>query len=121
MALVWAVVIFVALGHLWIGYRRAAMRSWRQLGAALAVLLAGALVCQLIGEGKTGGYLAGIIGFMMMLLLLIAAGSLALGGLIRLGLEAAGRPRLTVVALPWWDLAVVGTFAALAIGFSAAE
>lgn len=121
MAIIWLILAVTVAGCATLGALRAAARSFGALAGGLALLLAAAGACYLIGDAKTGGYLAGIVGALFCLLLLIAAGALALG--------AAGRwlwdrwkpsePRPRPAGN--WDLWLIGVFAALAVGLSAAE
>ncbi|WP_323717059.1 hypothetical protein [Paracoccus aminovorans] len=121
MEIVWLIVAVAVALTASIGAIRAAARSWAPLALQLALLLGSAGACYLIGDAKTGGYLAGIIGALLCLLMLIAAGGLALG--------AAGRwlwDRLrpaTAGASPAaaWDVWVIGGLAALAVLLSALE
>ncbi|MCV2447978.1 hypothetical protein [Paracoccus sp. DMF] len=121
MEIVW--LIAAATVALTAGIRalRAAARSWRGLALELGLLLGAAATCFLIAESKTGGYLPGLAGVLMYLLMLIAAGGLATG--------AAGRwlyARLTpspVRPAPAaaWDLWLIGAVSALAVLLSAME
>ena len=84
-------------------------------------LLVAAGICAMIGEGKTGGYLAGIVGFLLSMALMALAAGVALGGLLTLPLArgANGRPK---AAPPInWDLWFMGFLALMAMAFSAAE
>lgn len=121
MEIVWLIVAVAVALTASIGAIRAAARSWVPLALQLALLLGSAGACYLIGDAKTGGYLAGIIGALLCLLMLIAAGGLALG--------AAGRwlyGRLSpgpVKAPPAgsWDVWLLGVLAVLAVLGSAVE
>ena len=100
-------IALVVLWSVWTGATRMAARSFRPLLTALAVLLAGAGACWLIGAQKTGHEYAGLSGTLACMLLLLAAGSLAFGAALR-GLHGATRRRLPAdpVALlqPAWDV-----------------
>lgn len=121
MEIVWLVTAATLALTATIGALRAGARSWRPLALDLALLLASAGACHLIGQSKTGGFLAGIVGLLLSLLMLIAAGGMAAG--------AAGRwvwdRRKSAIAKATpamnWDLWVIGAFAALALGLSALE
>ncbi|MDF3855383.1 hypothetical protein ACDP63_09905 [Paracoccus sp. P2] len=123
MIAAWLIVLVTVALAAAIGIRRAAARSFRVLGAELALLLGAAWLCYLIGDGKTGGgYLAGIIGALLSLLLLIAAGGLVAGALLRWIYDRL-RPTAGMRA-PFarpWDIVGLGCFAALAVILSALE
>ncbi|MFV0293411.1 MAG: hypothetical protein ACK5II_09455 [Paracoccus sp. (in: a-proteobacteria)] len=65
-----------------IGYRRIREGYWADLIAMVSILLS-ATSCWLVATSKTGYFLAGLLGFAMMFLMLMIAGSIAFGG--RLG------------------------------------
>ncbi|MFT4012946.1 MAG: hypothetical protein QM682_05975 [Paracoccus sp. (in: a-proteobacteria)] len=121
MVLVWLIIAVTVAATAWIGAARMAARSLGPLVLELAVLLGAAGLCYLIGESKTGGFVAGIIGALCSLLLLAAAGGVALG--------AAGRwlydrlrpsdpgPRPAF----GWDLWVVGLLSLAGVALSAME
>ncbi|WP_199259764.1 hypothetical protein [Paracoccus binzhouensis] len=121
MELVWLIVAVTVILTATIGALRAAARSLAPLALQLALLLGAAGLCYLISGTRTGGYLAGIIGALLCLLMLIAAGGLALG--------AAGRwlyGRLSGASVRpapgfAWDCWLLGAFAALAVLLSALE
>lgn len=122
MMVAWLIVLVTVALAAAIGILRAGARSFRVLGGELALLLGAAWLCYLIGDGKTGGYLAGIIGALLSLLLLIAAGGLAAGALLRWVHDRLRPP--PVLRAPFsqpWDIVGLGCFAALAVVLSALE
>ncbi|MDQ7260914.1 hypothetical protein NM680_03755 [Paracoccus sp. PS-1] len=122
MEIVWLVIGVTLAATLWFGAARMGARSFGVLGAGLAVLLGSAGLCWLIGEAKTGGYLAGIVGMLLCLLMLIAAGGVLAGTLLRWLYERLSPPAPPRAALrPAWDLMGLGAFAALAVILSAVE
>lgn len=136
MATVWLIVALVVALGLWLGWRRAMARAWVALFPGLALLLVSAGGCYLIGQGKTGGFLAGIVGTLLSILLLILAGALASGaaaGWVNLRLRAASRlpdrsqpPSTTTTQPPdasvrSWDMWLLGLIALAALLLSLAE
>ncbi len=121
MEVVWLVVALTVALTATIGVLRASACSWRPLALQLALLLGSAGLCYLIGEGKTGGYLAGIIGALLCILMLIAAGGLALGVVGRwlFGRLSPSDPRQPPAAN--WDMWLLGGAAGLAVVLSALE
>lgn len=118
------VVALVVLWSVWTGASRVGARSFRPLLAALAVLLAGAGACWLIGAQKTGQEHSGLLGTLAAMLLLLAAGSLAFGAALR-GLHDATRRRAPAEPAapmrPAWDIRGLCALAALAVTASLAE
>ncbi|MEF9604906.1 hypothetical protein O4J55_22310 [Paracoccus sp. PXZ] len=122
MEIVWLIVAATLAVTLWFGAGRMASRSFGVLAAGLAALLASAGLCYLIGDSKTGGYLAGIVGALLCLLMLIAVGGVLAGALLRWLYEQLRPPVPPRAALrPAWDLMGLGAFAALAVILSAVE
>ncbi|WP_207100313.1 hypothetical protein [Paracoccus shandongensis] len=74
-------IALVVLWSVWTGATRMAARSFRPLLAALAVLLAGAGACWLIGAQKSD--YSALFATMIALLPLLAAGSVAFGAALR--------------------------------------
>lgn len=116
------IVALVAGMAAWFGAARAAARSWAALGFGLIMLLAAAGICWIIAEGKTGGFLAGIVGAVFTLLSLIAAGAVVAGAALRLIHEwryppAGDRPAST----GWLGVLGVGLYSGLAVLLSALE
>lgn len=100
MILSYLVIALVVLWSVWTGATRVVSRSFRPLLAGLAALLGGAGACWLIGMQKTGGGYQGLLSMLLALLLLLAAGSLILGALLR-GLHDLTRRRVpTELAAP---------------------
>ena len=90
----------VVLSGVWTGATRMAARSFRPLLAALAALLGGAGACWLIGAQKTGDVHAGLLGTLLALLLLLAAGSVAFGAALRWVHDATRR---RIASDPGWS------------------
>lgn len=111
-------IALVVLWSVWTGANRMAARSFRPLLAALAVLLAGAGACWLIGAEKTGHEYAGLLGALMALLLLLAAGSVAFGAALR-GLHDATRRQVAADPAgplrPAWDIWGLCALSAIAV------
>lgn len=108
----------------WCAARRIAARSYAPLIATLVALLAGAGLCAAISSAKTGGFLPGIVGFLLGCLLLSLAGGSLLGAVLRLvwrGLRhedpAAAPPAMT----PAWDLIGFSALSLIAVVLSAME
>lgn len=121
MEIVWLIVAVVVVLTASLGVLRAAARSWGALALELALLLGAAGACYLIGESKTGGYLAGIIGLLLCLLLLIAAGGLAAGAAGRWIADRLNPGSVKAPPAGDWDIWVLGLMALVALGLSAAE
>ncbi|RJL11884.1 hypothetical protein [Paracoccus siganidrum] len=124
---VFAVPAVLALLAAWSGWVRVAARSFGWLLGALAVFGLGAIVCWVISEGKTVGYLAGIVGIIMMILMGVGAAGMVVGALLRWGYElfqrhVAGRPvtRHASFAKPW-DVIAFAIVAGIAVMLSAIE
>lgn len=121
MEIVWLIVAVTVALTATIGVLRAAARSWALLALQLAMLLASAGSCYLIGESKTGGFLAGIVGALCCILLLIAAGGVVLGAAARWFWDwlhpASARPAPVV----HWDVWLLGAISALGVVLSAME
>lgn len=111
----------------WAGWARAASHGFGGLLGGLAVFGLGALVCWIISEGKTGGYLAGIVGIVMMMLMGVGAAGMVVGALLRWGYElfqrhVAGRP--VTPHAPFgkpWDVIAFAIVAGIAVMLSAME
>ncbi|WJS86045.1 hypothetical protein [Paracoccus sp. TOH] len=121
MALVWLIIAVTVTLTATIGALRAATRSLVPLALPLALLLGAAGLCYLISGTKTGGYLPGIVGALLCLLLLVAAGGLVLGAAgrwlyDRLSHAAAGSGPVAL-----WDVWLLGGLGALAVLLSAME
>ncbi|WP_104492739.1 hypothetical protein [Paracoccus denitrificans] len=122
MEVVWLIVGATVAAMLWFGAARMGSRSFAVLAQGLVALLVSAGLCYLIGSGKTGGYLAGIIGAVLSLLMLIAAAAVAAGALLRWLYDRLRPPAPARVPLrPAWDLMGVGALSALAVILSAME
>ena len=106
----------------WFGAARMAARDWRALAAGLALPLAAGGLCGMIAETKSG-FLAGLLGALLALLLFVAAAAEVLGALGRRVYEwwrppAAGH----VPAAPGWlGVLGMGLFSGLAVLASALE
>ena len=114
----YAVIGLVVLWGVWTGATRMAARSFRPLLTAFAVLLAGAGACWLIGLQRTDH--AGLAGTLLALLLLMAAGSVAFGAVLR-WVHDATRRRIPsdpewALSRPWdiWGLCVLTVLAIVA-------
>lgn len=121
MEIVWLIVAVVVVLTASLGVLRAAARSWGALALELALLLGAAGACYLIGESKTGGYLAGIIGLLLCLLLLIAAGGLAAGAAGRWIADRLNPGPVKAPPAGDWDLWLLGVLSVLAVCGSAME
>lgn len=104
------------------GASRIARGSVRPVLATLAVLLACAAACWLIGAQKTGHASAGLLSTLAALLLLLAAGALGLGAALRALHDATRRrtPRPAperVAGKPAgdWDMGALWALAAVAV------
>ncbi|MTD98980.1 hypothetical protein GIY56_01605 [Paracoccus sp. YIM 132242] len=117
-------IALVVLWSVWTGASRIGARSFRPLLTALAVLLAGAGACWLIGAQKTGHAHSGLLGTLATMLLILAAGSLAFGAALR-GLHDATRRRVAAEPAtplrPAWDIWGLCALAALAVTASLLE
>lgn len=122
MEIVWLIIAVTIAPMLWVGASRMAARSGGPLLAGLALLLIAAGLCWLIGDSKSGGFLAGIVGLALALLLSIAAGGLLAGAALRWLYE-----RLRPVSpqcpplRPAWDIWGIAGFSLLAVVLSAME
>ena len=117
-----AVPAVLALFAAWSGFVRIAGRSFGWLIIALAVFGVAALACWSIGEAKTGGLMAGIVGAMMMLLMIVGAAGMVAGALLRWAYEWLRRPAAENAAPGWpWDIALLAVMAAIAVMLSALE
>ncbi|WP_323010417.1 hypothetical protein [Paracoccus sp. (in: a-proteobacteria)] len=122
MEVVWLIVGLTLATTMWFGAVRMASRSFGAMGGGLAALLVAAGLCYLIGESKTGGYLAGIIGMLLSMLMLIAAGGLAAGAFLRWLYGRLRPPEAPRAPLrPAWDVMCIVALAGLAVIFSAME
>lgn len=119
---VFAVPAVLALLAAWSGWVRVAARSFGWLAIGLALFGAAALACWSIGEAKTGGYLAGIIGIVMTMLMGAGAAGMAAGALLRGGYELFRGPAARASAPGWpWDIALLAAVAGIAVMLSAIE
>ena len=117
-----AVPAVLALFAAWSGFVRVAGRSFGWLIIALAIFGCAALACWSIGEAKTSGLLAGIVGAMMMLLMGVGAAGMVAGALLRWGYERLRGPAAGNLAPDWpWDIALLGALAGIAVMLSALE
>ena len=118
MIVTYAVIALVVLAGVWTGATRVAARSFRPLLTVLALLLAGAGACHVIGAEKTGHAYSGLLGALMTMLLGLAAGSLALGAMLR-GLHDVTRRRVpadpVAPLVPAWDLWGFAALTAVAV------
>lgn len=121
MFVVWAIVALVLALTATIGALRAAARSWGPLAGQLALLLASAGTCYLISESKNGGYLAGIIGALLCILMLIAAGGLATGAAGRWIWDRLNPGPAKAPPPAHWDVWLLGAVSVLAVVLSAME
>lgn len=103
-----------------LGARRAASGP-SGLALGLGLLLASAGACYTIAQTKTGGFLPGIIGALLALLMLTAAGGLVLGALARWLWAALRRTPPMPVPARNWDLWLLGALSALAVVLSVME
>ncbi len=123
MLTLWLIVAVVAGLAAWFGAARMAARSWPAMGAGLALLLVGGLLCWAIGESKSGGgFLAGIIGVLCALLLFIAAGGVVLGAALRRLYEWRRPPPRPPSGAPgWWSVLGIGLLCGLGVLASVME
>ncbi|VDS08118.1 hypothetical protein PARHAE_01301 [Paracoccus haematequi] len=122
--IVFAIIALVVGWSVWTGVTRMAARSLRPLSMALAVLLAGAGACYLIGQSKSGVDLRGLGGMLLCLLLLLAAGSLAFGAALRWLHDATRRrvePEWNTLPDRPWDIWGLCALSILAVGISLLE
>lgn len=118
------IVVLVALAILLIfvglGAGRAETSRPRRIAWPIGMALLAALVCYLIGENKTGSFLEGIVGVLGAIVLLIAAGGLALGWL---ALQAARGFNVTPrrVWATAWDMVTVCLLGFVLICFAVVE
>ncbi|SMO58031.1 hypothetical protein [Paracoccus laeviglucosivorans] len=94
-----------------IGAGRAQSLQPRRIVLPVGTALGAALACYLIGETKTAGFLAGIIGVLGMIIMLIAAAGLTIGWLT---VQAPMRFRV-IPSRNWpvsWDLIVTALLGA---------
>lgn len=121
MEIVWLIVAVTVALTATIGVLRAAARSWAPLALQLALLLASAGACYLIGESKTGGFIPGIIGALFSILMLIAAGALATAAAGRWIWDRLRPATPGPAPAAGWDLWLIGALAALAVLLSGLE
>lgn len=69
----------------------------------------------MISESKTGSYLAGLVGALMVLLMLICAGAYLAGALLRWLTELARGREPVATGSSRWDLGLVITLSVIAI------
>lgn len=121
MAIVWLIVAVTLALTATIGALCAGARSWAPLALHVALLLGSAGACHLIGESKTGGFLAGIVGLLLSLLMLIAAGGVATGAVGRWLWDRFNPGPMRPAPAGHWDLWLLGGVSALAVLLSAME
>lgn len=121
MEIVWLIVAVTVALTATIGVLRAAARSWAPLALQLALLLASAGACYLIGESKTGGFIPGIIGALFSILMLIAAGALATAAAGRWIWDRLNPGPAKAPPAVHWDLWLLAAMAVLAVVLSAVE
>ncbi|WP_017999974.1 hypothetical protein [Paracoccus sp. N5] len=119
MLVVWAIVTAVLALTATIGPLRAAARSWVPLAAQLALVLATARACYLIGESKTGGILPGIIGRLLCILMLFAAGALVAGAAARWLWDLLHPGPAKAPPAGHWDVWLLGAVSVLVVVLSA--
>ena len=119
-----AVILILAALACWGAARRVAARSYAPLVATLAALLFGAGLCAAISASKTGGYVAGIIGYLFYMALLSIAAGLIFGVVLQLVWRWLGREdpaRRPAPLTPAWDLIGFSTLSLIAVLLSALE
>lgn len=122
MAVVWLIVACVMALTCATGARRAAAAGWGGIALNLMVMLVAAGACYLIGEAKTGGgFLSGIIGFLLCYLLLFAAAGFALGTAVRWLTDRLNPGAPKAPPAHAWDLWLIGSLSLVAVLASAAE
>ncbi|MDF3605603.1 hypothetical protein PE067_05250 [Paracoccus sp. DMF-8] len=118
--LIVAVPLIAALTGAIYGYRRCGARQWGWLAGGIAGVLLAAGICYVTGQGKTGGYLAGIVGTVMAMVALIMAAAILAGAMIRGTHELIARPPRLTPSGPA-GAAVLGLLSIAMILISAAE
>ncbi len=118
------IVALLAALACWCALMRIAARSYAPLVATLAALLFGAGLCAAISASKTGGYVAGIIGYLFYMALLSIAAGLIFGVVLQLVWRWLGREdpaRRPAPLTPAWDLIGFSTLSLIAVLLSALE
>lgn len=122
MEIVWLISGVTALAGASTGAWRMAKGGFTALGLELALLLGAAGLCYAISGTKTGGYLPGLLGMLLAILVLIAAAGLFLGGAgcwIMRRLRAVPTPPRALAL--HWDICYVAAFAVLCVTSAAME
>lgn len=122
MAVVWLIVACVMALTCVTGARRAAAAGWGGIALNLMFMLSAAGACYLIGDAKTGGgFLSGIVGFLLSYLLLFAAAGLVIGTAVRWLSDRLNPGPAKPSPAHAWDLWLIGGLSLAAILASAAE
>ena len=122
MLIPWLVVGLVTGLAAWFGAARMAARDGRALTLGLILPLVAGGLCWMIAEGKSGGFMAGIIGVLFALLLFIATGAVVLGAALRRVYEWWRPPAELRPAAPGWlGMLGMGLFCVFAVLASALE
>lgn len=115
---IYVVTGVVVMWGVWTGATRVAAQSFRPLLVAFAMLLAGAGACWLIASQKTGHAYAGLLGVLLSLLLLLAAGSVTFGAVlhgVHHAIRRRGDPDPQKATSPPWDIWGLSALSALAV------
>ena len=119
-----AVVVILAGLACWSAVLRIASRSYAPFFAMLAALLCGSGLCVAIFMSKSGGFLPGIVGYLMALTLLCIASGAVLGAVLRLAWRWLGREDSSTPPRPApapWDVIGFSALALIAVVLSALE
>lgn len=131
MILMWFVSALVLGLTIWCGARRMAERSYHLLIAIMVTALVSAGLCSAISATKTQGFLPGIVGYLLSLVMLGVAGGLGLGAILALAARLfrrqdtpAAQAEPQTISRPIsrpWDAIGIGALAFLAVLLSALE
>ncbi|MBK4215256.1 hypothetical protein JJJ17_04880 [Paracoccus caeni] len=110
--LLYAVPIALALGAMAIGIIRVSSRTWLPLAIGFGTLAGSAFGCYAISMGKSGHYLAGLIGALFAMLLGLCAGAIGTGVILRWLYQqfqrGVAKQMVTIYSPPSrpWDIAI---------------